>query len=80
MSDSDNRKKSRKENIKTYSQYYGMAFQIFGLLIVSMLIGLKLDEYFNNETNYIAALLTVIVLVAYLYKVVYTLSKDNNEH
>jgi len=73
------KKKIKDKNVRIYSQYYGMAFQIFGLLIVSMLIGMKLDSYFNNETNYIAAFLTVIVLVAYLYKVVYTLSKEDNK-
>jgi F0F1-type ATP synthase assembly protein I len=75
MAQKEQNKKDSPQNMKSYAQYYGMAFQIFGLLIVSMLIGMKLDSYFNNDTNYIAAILTVVVLVAYLYKVVYTLSQ-----
>ena len=74
-----NKEESKKRNLRSFSKYYGMAFQIFGLLLVSMFIGKELDKYFNNEINYIAAFLPIVVLVAYLYKVVHTLSQDNNE-
>jgi len=72
-----NTKDGRRRSTKSFSKYYGMAFQIFGMLLVTMWIGKKLDTYFNNEINYLAAFLPVIVLVVYLYKVVHTLSKDN---
>lgn len=77
MSDKDDKGKSSKsDGIKTYAHYSGMAFQLFALLLISMWIGMKLDDHFGNETNYIAAGLTVFALVAYLYNVVRVLGKN----
>ena len=69
-------KKKRPTNTKLYAQYYGLAFQLFGLLIVSMLIGLQIDKYLGNETKYIAVLFCVIVLIAYFYKLIVVLGKN----
>ena len=80
MSGRDDKKKtSTSDGIKTYAQYSGMAFQLFALLLISMWIGMKLDEYFGNETYYIAAGMSVLALVAYLYNVVRVLGKKDNE-
>ena len=68
--------KKKKTNTQLYAQYYGMAFQLFGLLLVSMLIGLQIDKYLGNDTKYVAVLFCLIVLIAYFYKLIVILGKN----
>ena len=72
----DKPKRKKQTNTKLYAQYYGMAFQLFGLLLVSMLIGLQIDKYLGNETKYVAVLFCLIVLIAYFYKLIVVLGKN----
>ncbi|MBT8191458.1 MAG: hypothetical protein HKO89_05070 [Saprospiraceae bacterium] len=69
---SDNK---RQERIKVYARYSGMAFQIFGLLLVAMLIGKQIDLWMGNEKYYFAAGLSVVVLIAWFYKLIIELGK-----
>ena len=72
----ETKKKKKHTNTQIYAQYYGMAFQLFGLLLASMLIGLQIDKYLGNETKYVAVLFCLIVLIAYFYKLIVVLGKN----
>ena len=70
--ESDNK---RQERIKAYARYSGMAFQIFALLLISMLIGKQIDKWMGNEKYYFAAGLSVVALIIWLYKLIVELGK-----
>jgi hypothetical protein len=61
--------------VKAYTKYSGMAYQIFGLLAVTIWLGLKADAYFGNESKLITAGASLVVLIAYLYKLSTTVLK-----
>lgn len=61
--------------VKAYTKYSGMAYQIFGLLAVTIWLGLKADAHFGNESKLITAFASLIVLIAYLYKISITVLK-----
>jgi len=68
-------KKKKNEKLVTYTKYSGMAYQIFGLLAVTIFLGLKADKYFGNEKQYITAVLSLLVLFAFFYKLTIDLNK-----
>lgn len=68
-----NKKKHHK--VKSYVRYSGMAYQLFGLLALSIFLGLKADAYFSNEKKLITAVLSLVVLVAYFYRLTVELNK-----
>ncbi len=71
-------KKKRQEGIKkvkSYTKYSSMAYQIFGILAVTIWLGLKVDAHFGNEKKIITAGASLFVLITYLYKVSITVLK-----
>lgn len=73
----DKRKKRQEgiRKVKAYTKYSGMAYQIFGLLAVTIWLGLKADAHFENDSKVITAGASLIVLIAYLYKLSATVLK-----
>jgi len=71
-----NSKKKSKSNSNSYLKYAGLASQLLVLLLVLAWIGKKIDQYFQNETLYFTAFLTVIGLMAFFYKVYLDLDRD----
>jgi len=69
------RRTKRIRKVHTYTKYSGLAYQIFGLLGVTIFLGLKADAYFGNESQYITAFSSIIVLVAFFYKLSITVNK-----
>jgi len=67
-------KPTRNKKIKNYAKYSGLAYQIFGLLAVSIFIGIKADDYFGNETRYITAGLCLLSLLSFFYRLIRELS------
>jgi len=59
-----------KSNQKFYARYYGMAFQLFGLLIAAYFLGDFLDGYFGFEKPIVTMISFLVVIFAYLYAVV----------
>lgn len=70
-----NAKTKRIRKVHSYTKYSGLAYQIFGLLGVTIFLGLKADAYFGNKSQYITAFSSIIVLVAFFYKLNITLNK-----
>ena len=78
----NNKKAKAKRKIKSYVKYSGLAYQLIGLLVVAIFLGLKADAYMGNEKEYITALACILVLFSFFYKVYVSLygpSKDDNE-
>lgn len=66
--------------MRDYARYSGMATEMFGLLIVMVFIGRKLDHYLQNEKYYVTALLVVIGVCGYLYRLyIQVTKKDDSE-
>jgi len=68
----------RKNNIRLYARYSGMAAEIFILLLILLFLGKKLDAYMNNEKAYFTASFIIIGLFAYLYKIYKEISKSKD--
>jgi len=68
--------KPDKQKIKDYANYSGMAYQLFGLLFISVFVGMKADAYFNNDQQYITAGLCLVSLFGYFYKIAISTKKD----
>ena len=58
-------------------KYSGIAFQLVGLLLVSIFLGKKIDSWLGNEKAYCTALLIILVFSAYMYKLYIELMKED---
>jgi len=71
-------REKRNKTIRSYAKYSGLAYQLVGLVVVSLFIGLKADKYFGNtENNYITAILVIVVFFAYMYRLYIILIKND---
>lgn len=62
--------KDEKKALSGYAKYTGVAFQMMAIIGICSFIGYKLDEYFQNETQWITALSGVIGVVASIYQII----------
>lgn len=68
----------RNNTIRSYAKYSGLAYQLVGLVVVSLFLGLKADKYFGNtDNNYITAILVLVVFFAYMYRLYIILIKND---
>jgi len=65
----------KKEKADSYMRYSGMAFELVGILVVGVFVGKKLDAWMGNETAYATLGLLVFFLIAYFFRIYYTLVK-----
>jgi len=70
-----NKKKAPKKEINPYLKYSGLAFEMLAVIGLAVFGGIKLDEYFENETPWITLIFVFVFLGGYLYKLVVDLSK-----
>jgi hypothetical protein len=75
MDSESNNKSSFRKNSKSYMQYTGLAFQLAGILLISIFAGKKIDVYFGFSKPYITALLSMMALVGFMYKLYLDLIK-----
>jgi hypothetical protein len=75
-SESKNKPSFRKSS-KSYMQYTGLAFQLAGILLISIFAGKKIDLYFGFSKPYITALLSMMALVGFMYKLYLDLIKSS---
>ena len=59
--------KKYKKPTGDYMKYSGMAFQMLIILALGTYLGVKLDEYFQLETPYLAALFAILSLFIAFY-------------
>jgi len=67
-------KQEKNKKIRAYSKYSGLAYQLFGLLALTIFLGMKADKYFGNETQYITGISSILVLFAFFYKLIIDLN------
>jgi len=56
-----------------------MAIEMFGLLLVMVFIGKKIDEYFQFEKSYATAVFVITGMFAYLYRMYLQLTKTKDK-
>jgi len=69
--------KSRlRKGSNAFLKYTGLAFQLIGVILIGYLAGNYIDNTFNpGKTKYWTAGLILILLLAYLYKIIKDLEK-----
>jgi len=67
----------RRQKVRQYAKYSGIAYQLFGLVALGVFVGLKADKYFGFRNNYITAFLVIILFSAYMYKLCITILREN---
>ncbi|WP_430908595.1 AtpZ/AtpI family protein [Maribacter sp. 2-571] len=74
------RQKPRKHNkFNAYARFSGMVFQMVGIIFVGSYIGVKLDERFPNDTNWltvVCALTSVLLSIYMVIRNINSASKD----
>jgi len=66
---SQKKKSQKKQNddLKTYAQYTGMAFQMIIIIGIMAFVGVKLDERRGGERPIFTAILSLLGVLAALY-------------
>ena len=72
----DRKKINLKDN--AYLKYSGMAFQIVAYLLVGIFIGKKLDTHFDTEQPIFTAILAMLFLAAYFFKLYIDLNRGKD--
>jgi len=75
----DSPKYKKQKKVQAYTKYSGIAYQMFGLLALSIFLGLKADAYFGNEKKIITAFGTLFILFTFLYKLYLDLNRKKKE-
>ena len=74
MSPSDKNKTEKTKVIRKYAKYSGVAYQMIGLIAISVFLGLKADKYFGNEdSKYITVFIVIVVFSSFMYRLYKTL-------
>mgnify|MGYP000282612159 CR=1 FL=1 len=80
MSQPSKKRAKRTKTIRRYAKFSGLAYQMIGLVAVSVFLGLKADKYYGNEdSKYITVVLVIIVFAAFMYRLYIILIKDKAE-
>ncbi|MEM8529045.1 MAG: AtpZ/AtpI family protein [Bacteroidota bacterium] len=66
----DEKKEARKKAVDSYMKYTGIAFQMGGIIFVGVLIGRKLDQYFEQEQPIFTAVLALLAVLGAIYSVI----------
>ena len=72
-------KPEKKDNLKSYMKYSGLAFQMIGALVLAAWGGQKLDEYMGNKNPWATIILMVVAVVASVYLVIVSVIKNTNK-
>lgn len=70
---------SKKQKIKqkgnAYLKYSGIAFQMAGIILLSIFIGSKIDGWAETSQPYFTILIVLIAFTGYMYKLYIELMK-----
>lgn len=81
MSKPTDKKAKKTIALRKYAKYTGIAYQMIGLVAISVFFGLKADKYYGNENSkYITVVSVMIVFGAFMYRLYVTLIKNNEEN
>lgn len=73
------KKNNKKQPFREYARYSGMAAEMFVLLLVMVLLGRYIDQKMANPKNYVTAVLVLLGLGGYLYKLYLQVSKNGKK-
>ncbi|MGD9328450.1 MAG: AtpZ/AtpI family protein [Cyclobacteriaceae bacterium] len=83
MEKTDNPKKKKSsqksrqpDNLRQYSKYSGMAFQMIAAILLGLWIGTKIDDALDNEKHVFTAITTLVFLLATLFLIIRSLTKS----
>lgn len=65
-------KKLRNKGLNDFAKYSGIAFQMFGIILLTTWGGIKLDKLSGNETP----VFTIILSLLGVFAAIYTVIKD----
>lgn len=74
-----NQYKEQKDKLNSYARFSGLAIQMFAIIGIGTLLGVKLDEWYPNNTNWFTigfALFSVIGAIFYVIKRIIAGSKE----
>jgi len=69
-------KPNKNKRVRQYAKYSGLPFQLFGLIAIFGYLGFKLDNYFQNQNQYLTASFILIAFVAFMYKLFVMLNNE----
>lgn len=72
-------KEKKRNQLKYYARYSGMATEMFGLILVLVFAGLYVDKKMDNPKNYVTAFLVLVGVIGYLYKLYVELTKSGKK-
>ena len=64
---------SEKQALNQYLKYSSMAFQMIGIIGVFTFIGYKIDESYNNKTQIITGIASLLGVIVSLYLILRSL-------
>jgi len=68
------KKADKKKKVDSYLKYSGLAFQMAGVIFISLYVGQLLDERLNTPKPYITMLFMIVFFSAFMYKLIKDLS------
>lgn len=70
------KKEDLPDKSRSYLKYSGLAFQLVGLLVLSIFLGKKIDAWLETEKAYFTALMVILVFSLYMYRLYIDLMKE----
>lgn len=70
----ENRNNQRKSNLKAYTKYAGLGFQIVAYILIGIAIGQWLDGYLQTEIPILTLVFSLIAIVGTLYHIIREMS------
>jgi F0F1-type ATP synthase assembly protein I len=78
MKEKENENNDRKNQLKNWAYFSGIAFQMGATIFVCAWLGKKLDEHYAMEKNWFTIGFVLFGLVASIYLVLKQLKRFNN--
>lgn len=73
-------KKSQKSPLNsTYAKYSGIAFQMFAIIAIGAFVGVKLDDYLDNDNNLYTIIFSLVAVMLAIYSVIRQIIKMSKE-
>ncbi len=72
----ENSQKKKRNYLKVYAKYSGIAFQMAAIILIGLFAGIKLDEYLNLSTPVFTVMLTFLGFGAALYYLFHGITKQ----
>ena len=70
--------KERKKSLGNFAKYSAISFQMLATIGLFAFGGYKLDEYMQNKTPLLTAILSLLGVILSLYQVVRQLNKNDD--